>query len=342
MSERAHPLQPGEHGLNVELRLQALVDAIPDLVFRITADGTYLDFAGDTDLLANPRENVVGGTVDELLPPSVALALMGTIHRALESRKLQTVDYVLTTMGGAEREFEARVVPIDQNEVVTIVRDATDMRQTERDLRAAHERLVQARDAERRRLERNLHDGAQQRLIVSLQALRVAMARLPDGGGDAHELLLRAEQQLALAIEEVREIARGLHPAALTEEGLGPALQLLANRLEGLLPVELDVPRSRFDAEVEACTYYLVAEALANASKYADASRATVRVADRVDAIVVEVADDGCGGACATPGGGLEGLAERVSALGGALTVESPPGTGTRLHAELPIPLHVS
>ena len=328
--------------MHAELRLQALLDAIPDLMFRISADGTYLDFAGDAELLANPREDVVGGTVDGLLPPDVAAALMATIRRALETGTLQTVEYVLPTMRGDKREFETRVVPIDESEVVTIVRDATEFRQTERDLRVANERLVQARDAERRRLERNLHDGAQQRLVVSLQALRVAMARLPDGGGGARDLLLRAEQQLALAIEEVREIARGLHPAALTEGGLGPALQTLADRLEGLLPVDLDVPRSRFDAELEACTYYLVAEALANASKYADATRATVQVVARVEAIVIDVADDGCGGACATPGGGLEGLAERVSALGGDLSVESLPGEGTRLHAVLPVPLHVS
>ena len=336
------PPPSAEYGPHVELRLRALLDAIPDLMFRISADGTYLDFTGDAELLANPREDVVGGTVDTLLPPDVATALMATIRRALETGTLQTVEYVLPTMRGGEREFETRVVPIDENEVVTIVRDATNFRQTERDLRVAHERLVQARDAERRRLERNLHDGAQQRLVVSLQALRVAMTRLPERGGPARDLLLRAERQLALAIEEVREIARGLHPAALTEGGLGPALQTLADRLDGLLPVDLDVPHSRFDAELEACTYYLVAEALANASKYADASRATVRVVARVDAIVIDVADDGCGGAYPTPGGGLEGLAERVSALGGGLSVESPPGEGTRLHAVLPVPLHVS
>jgi len=335
-----HPSE--EHGLHVELRLRALVDAIPDLVFRITADGTYLDFAGDPQLLANPAADVVGGHVDTLLPPDVATALMATIHRALETGTLQTVEYVMPTMRGDRREFETRVVPIDDNEVVTIARDATDLRQTERDLRVAHERLVQARDAERRRLERNLHDGAQQRLIVSLQALRVAMARLPDRGGPAQELLLRSEQQLALAIEEVREIARGLHPAALTDDGLGPALQTLADRLDGLLPVELDVPRERFDPELEACTYYLVAEALANASKYAEATRATVRIVSRFDAIVIDVADEGCGGARTTAGGGLEGLYERVSALGGTLTVESPVGDGTRLHAELPVALHVS
>ena len=111
---------------------------------------------------------------------------------------------------------------------------------------------------------------------------------------------------------------------------------------KALLPVDLDVPLARFDPELEACAYYLVAEALANASKYAEASRATVRVVARVDAIEIDVADDGCGGAWATPGGGLEGLAERVSALGGALDVVSPPDEGTRLHAELPVPLHVS
>ena len=336
------PLPSAEYGPHVELRLQALLDAIPDLMFRISADGTYLDFAGDAELLANPREDVVGGTVHTLLPPDVATALMATIRRALETGTLQTVEYVLPTMRGDEREFETRVVPIDEKEVVTIVRDATEFRQTERDLRVAHERLVQARDAERRRLERNLHDGAQQRLVVSLQALRVAMTRLPEQGGPARDLLLRAERQLALAIEEVREIARGLHPAALTEDGLAAALQTLADRLEGLLPVDLDVARSRFDPELEACAYYLVAEALANASKYAEASRATVRVVVRVDAIEIDVTDDGCGGACATPGGGLEGLAERVSALGGVLAVVSPPDEGTRLHAELPVPLHVS
>ena len=106
---------------------------------------------------------------------------MATIHEALESGRLQTLGYVLPTIRGDERQFEARVVPIDDNQVVTIVRDATELRRTERELRAAHDRLVRARDAERRRLERNLHDGAQQRLIVALQALRVATSRLPDG-----------------------------------------------------------------------------------------------------------------------------------------------------------------
>ena len=326
----------------VEARLQALLDAIPDLMFRIRADGTYVDFAGEADLLANPWEDVVGGKMAELLPPDVAASLLETIHRALASGKLETVDYRLRTMDGREREFEARVVPIDADEVVTIVRDATELRHTERELRAAHDRLVGARDAERRRLERNLHDGAQQRLIVALQALRVAVSRLGDAGAAERELLLRAEEQLSWAISEIRELARGLHPPVLTEDGLAAALSQLVARLEGLLPVELDVPVGRFDAELEACAYYLVAEALANAAKYACAGSARVRVIEAVDIVTVEVADDGCGGARTTAGGGLEGLVERVSALGGSLSIESPPDGGTRLHAELPVPLHLS
>jgi PAS domain S-box-containing protein len=342
VTDEADEMRHTGGGSDVEARLHALLDAIPDLMFRITSEGLYVDFAGDANLLANPWENVVGGRMEDLLPPEVAGPLMETIQRALASGSLETVDYVLRTIGGDEREFEARVVPIDDNEVVTIVRDATGMRRTERELRAAHDRLVQARDAERRRLERNLHDGAQQRLVVALQSLRIAMARLPDGGAPVRDLLLRTEEQLSVAITEIRELARGLHPSVLTEDGLAAALAQLASRLEGLLPVELDVPMSRFDPELEACTYYLVAEALANASKHAGASCARVRVAAAVDTISIDVVDDGCGGASTTAGGGLEGLAERVSALGGALVVVSPEGEGTRLRADLPVPLHLS
>ena len=133
--------------------MRALLDAIPDLMFRITAGGIYVDFVGDAELLANPWEEVVGGRMEDLLPPEVATPLMATIRDALETGELQTLSYVLPTIRGDRRQFEARVVPIDDNQVVTIVRDATELRQTERYLRAAHDRLVQARDAERRRLE---------------------------------------------------------------------------------------------------------------------------------------------------------------------------------------------
>jgi PAS domain S-box-containing protein len=329
-------------GPDVEARMRALLDAIPDLMFRITADGIYVDFVGDAELLANPWEEVVGGRMDDLLPAEVARPLMATIRDALETGELQTLSYVLPTIRGDKRQFEARVVPIDDNQVVTIVRDATELRQTERDLRAAHDRLVQARDAERRRLERNLHDGAQQRLIVALQALRVASSRMARGGDGAAELLQRAEEQLAIAVGEIRELARGLHPSVLADQGLGAALEQLVPRLEGLLPVEIDVPVLRLEPELEACAYYLVAEALANAAKYADASAATVSVREDVDTITVAITDDGCGGARLTTGGGLEGLADRVAAFGGTLAIESPGGCGTTLRAVLPLPRHHS
>jgi PAS domain S-box-containing protein len=329
-------------GPDVEARLRALLDAIPDLMFRITADGVYVDFVGDEELLANPWEDVVGGRMEDLLPEEVATPLMATIRDALDTGKLQTIGYVLPTIRGDRRQFEARVVPIDDNQVVTIVRDATELRQTERDLRAAHDRLVRARDAERRRLERNLHDGAQQRLIIALQALRVASARLARGGEGAAELVQRAEEQLALAVSEIRELARGLHPSVLADNGLAAAVEQLVPRLDGVLPVELDMPVSRLDPELEACAYYLVAEALANAAKYAGASAATVSVREDIDTLTVEISDNGCGGACLTTGGGLEGLADRVSAFGGTLTIDSPDGRGTKLLAVLPLPRHHS
>ena len=253
---------------------------------------------------------------------------MATIREALETGELQTLSYVLPTIRGDRRQFEARVVPIDDNQVVTIVRDATELRQTERELRAAHDRLVRARDAERRRLERNLHDGAQQRLIVALQALRVASARMARGGDGAAELLQRAEEQLALAVSEIRELARGLHPSVLAEQGPRRGARAARATARRCPAGRARRPGLAPRPELEACAYYLVAEALANAAKYAGATAATVSVREDVDTITVEISDDGCGGACLTTGGGLEGLADRVSAFGGTLAIESPGGRG--------------
>ena len=348
MPEASHHLNAGAaaggapQSPDVEIRMQALLDAIPDLMFRIAADGTYLDFAGDAELLANPWEEVVGGKVDELLPAPVAMALMGTIHRALESKSLQTVDYVLTTMRGDAREFEARVVPIDHNEVVTIVRDATDLRKTERELLAAHDRLVSARDAERRRLERNLHDGAQQRLVVALQALRVAVARLPDEGGPARDLLRVGG---AARARDHRDQGARARPPPLGAHGRRPRRGARAARVPPRgAPARWTCgspsPGSSRSSRRAPTTSWPRRSRMPPSTRAH--RRARCGVVDSVDAIVIDVVDDGCGGACTTAGGGLEGLAERVSALGGELTIESAPGQGTKLHAELPVPLHLS
>ena len=193
-----------------------------------------------------------------------------------------------------------------------------------------------ATDAARRRLERNLHDGAQQRLAALSLSLRLAESRLPDEAEKALEILAGARVELTQALEELRELARGLHPNVLTDRGLGPALESLVIRSP--IPVEIDVPDERFPPAIEAAAYYVAAEALANVAKYADATLAEVRVAEDDDgaSIVVEVVDDGVGGADPARGSGLEGLVDRVESLDGTFAVESPPGGGTRIRATIP------
>jgi PAS domain S-box-containing protein len=203
-------------------------------------------------------------------------------------------------------------------------------------LAASRARLVSAGDEERRRLERNLHDGAQQRLVSVSLSLRLARARLPADPDAAEELLSTANAELTIALEELRELARGIHPAVLTERGLGPALASLADRTP--LPVELErLPDQRLPGPVEAAAYYVVSEALANVAKYADASAVSVRVAHEDGRAVVEVVDDGVGGADPEQGSGLRGLTDRVEALGGHLGVASRAGEGTRIRAEIPL-----
>jgi PAS domain S-box-containing protein len=198
------------------------------------------------------------------------------------------------------------------------------------ELAASRARIVEAGDAERRRLERNLHDGAQQRLVSLSLTLRLAARRL---GSDPE--LLRAGEELAQALQELRELARGIHPAVLTDHGLEPALDALAARVP--LPVELEVATGeRLPASVEVAAYYVVAEALTNVARYAEASEVRVRVVRENGNACVEIADDGVGGAL-SGGSGLRGLADRVEALGGRLELESPVGVGTVVRASIPV-----
>jgi PAS domain S-box-containing protein len=319
----------------VEARHRALVEALPDLVLRITADGTYLELGGDLSLLANPPEVVVGSNVRELLPDDVADRLLAGIRRSLDSDELATVDYRLRTHLGEERDFELRIAPTAPGEVLVVVRDVTVLHETMRELRASRARIVSSGDAERLRIERNLHDGAQQRLVSVSLHLHLIERRLADGPAAVPELLETAQAELALALEEIRELVRGLHPRILSEHGLGPAVRALAER--SLVAVEIgELPAERLCAAAEAAAYYVIAEALANAVKHASARLVTIRVAREDDYTVVEVADDGVGGADPT-GSGLVGLADRVAALGGRFAVSSVAGSGTALRAELPV-----
>ncbi|MGN6170733.1 MAG: sensor histidine kinase, partial [Solirubrobacteraceae bacterium] len=211
-----------------------------------------------------------------------------------------------------------------------------DLRAQLEQLRESRARIVEAGDTERSRLERNLHDGAQQRLVSLALALGLAESKVEPDPQGAVQLLGAARAELTEALAELRELARGIHPAVLTERGLDYALTTLAERapLEVALEVNLD---ARPPPAIEAAAYYVAAEALANVAKYAQATTATVIVEMHDERLRVEVADDGVGGADPSAGSGLRGLDDRVQAFGGSLQVISPPGEGTRVLAELPV-----
>ena len=204
-------------------------------------------------------------------------------------------------------------------------------------LAASRARIVEAGDAERRRLERNLHDGAQQRLVSVALDLRMVGATLEKDPAAARKILAEAQDQLAKGLDELRELARGIHPAVLTDRGLGPALQALVARAP--VPVEItELPEERLAGPVEAAAYYVVAEAITNVAKYAQASCVTVSVRRSNGSATVVVTDDGVGGADPALGTGLRGLADRIEALDGRLEVDSPAARGTRISAEIPTP----
>jgi signal transduction histidine kinase len=203
------------------------------------------------------------------------------------------------------------------------------------DLRDARARLIEAADAERRRIERDLHDGAQQRLVALALTLKVAETKVDDPAV-ARPLLVQARQEAEQANRELRELARGIHPAVLSDRGLGPALDALAARAP--IPVEVSgVPAERLPPAVEAAAYFTTAEALTNVAKYAGAEEARVQLAVNDGRLSLSIADDGKGGAELERGSGLRGLRDRVEAVDGTFAVHSPPGQGTVIVAEIPL-----
>jgi signal transduction histidine kinase len=204
-----------------------------------------------------------------------------------------------------------------------------------RKLATSRARIVEAADTERRRLERNLHDGAQQRLVSLALQLRIIKANLRRDPDSAETLLAEADDELGHALEELRELARGIHPAVLTDRGLAAALQALVKRAPARVEIAR-VPDERLPASIEAAIYYLISEAITNVGKYAQATRTRVAVERSNGIATVVVSDDGIGGAEPGRGSGLVGLADRVEALGGRLRIDSPAGGGTRLSAEIP------
>ena len=202
------------------------------------------------------------------------------------------------------------------------------------ELQASRARLVAAGDAARRRIERDLHDGAQQRFVALALTLRLARSRVPDDS-EAAALLDGGLSELSAGLGELRELARGIHPAVLTERGLEPALASLAARAPVPATINAET-EGRLPPAVESAAYFVVAEALTNVAKYANATAAEVTLRREDGHVVIDVEDDGVGGADPAAGSGLRGIEDRVSALDGRLQIESPAGGGTRLHAVIP------
>jgi signal transduction histidine kinase len=238
-----------------------------------------------------------------------------------------------------EREDPGRVEAVGSMARLALENErlAAQVRAQLEEVRASRARIVEAADAERRRIERDLHDGAQQRLVAL--AMRLDQAR--EGSAEATALIDSTTAELLTAVKEVRDLARGLHPTILTDSGLAAAIEALAERTP--FPVAISLPDRRFPVEVEVAAYYVIAEALTNVARYAGATEAHVEAGLADGRLVIRVSDDGRGGADPRAGSGLRGLADRLATIGGELGVNSPPGAGTVLTASLPVatPHHV-
>jgi signal transduction histidine kinase len=211
--------------------------------------------------------------------------------------------------------------------IATAISNAT----TQTELVASRTRIVEAADEQRRQVVRDLHDGAQQRLVEAIMTLQLAQAR-----GEGTALLTEAVEQVRAAIAELRELARGIHPSILTHRGLAAAVEALTHRMP--LPVDVEIPNNRYPPSIESAAYFVVAEALTNVAKYANAKTARVTARASDDCLTLTIEDDGMGGARPSKGSGLGGLHDRITALSGTLIVESPQGSGTRIRAEIPLP----
>jgi signal transduction histidine kinase len=264
--------------------------------------------------------DVVGLIAVDTLPEALVLAGTGALILALGIPALSALGRLYTAY--------AQVL-LGSNEDPAVTAQMSN-------LRDARSRIIEAADAERRRIERDLHDGAQQRLVALSLNLRMAEKRAAKGDAEAAELVRKAGEEAGLALKELRDLARGIHPAILSNRGLPAALDDLAGR--ALVPVEVTAaPRERLPDQVEAAAYFVVSECLANVGKHAEATQATVSVTPEDGELLVVVTDDGVGGADLGNGSGLQGLEDRVGALDGEISLESPPGGGTRVVARIPL-----
>ena len=322
-------------------RLQAVIESAPVGILEVDLETRVIRWNPAAERIFGwSREEIIGRAVP-LVPAAKQAEFEDVLATVRSGRVFPNVETYRQRKDGTLVDVEIAAAPVRDTagNVVShmvVFTDITRRKRQERELRASRARIVEAADAERRRLERNLHDGAQQRLVSVSLLLRLAVARLDADPAVTRQELERAGEELTLALAELRELARGLHPAILSDKGLAAALESLVARAP--VPVRINtVPEQALPQAIEAAAYYVVAEALANVAKYARASGAEIDIAVDDHRVVIEIADDGVGGAGFGGGSGLRGLADRVEALGGRLDVRSPPGEGTRLRAEIPV-----
>ena len=342
-----------------EARLRALIANVPGAIYRCTSDADWT-----MNLVSDEIERISGYPPGEFLGDDCR-PFSSIVHRDDHETAMQAAREA--TEQDLPFSLEYRIVRadgaiawvLDRGQLIHdasgrawldgAIFDITERRRAEEELRrreteqarmeelrASRARVIEAADAARRRIERDLHDGAQQRFVAATLMLRLVRARIGEDAADAARMLDDVHQELQTALRELRELAHGIHPAALTERGLESALEALAARAP--LPVSLNVAlEERPPAEIELAAYYVVAEALTNIAKYADARTADVRVGHSNGSLQIFVRDDGTGGADPAAGSGLRGLADRVEAFDGRFDVASPPSGGTTIRAEIPV-----
>jgi PAS domain S-box-containing protein len=343
---------------DVEGFLRSLLRNVPGAVYRCDVDAAFtMRLLGDeiermtgypaSDFIAN-----AGRTFESIIHPDDRALVHREVHEALVADAAYALEYRIVTAAGEVRwilDRGLRAVDATGRECLDgIIFDITRRRLAEdarlqaeaaaaraTELEASRARIIAAADEARRRIERDLHDGAQQRLVAASIALRIAERNLAAAPVDAVMLLARARHQLDAGLEELRELARGIHPAVLTDHGLPDALRALSDRAP--LPVGIDCgPSERLAPDVECTLYYCAAEAITNVARHAHATHAEVRLRRGDREVALEVSDDGAGGARLDGGSGLSGLEDRLAVLGGTLAVESEPGRGTLLRATIP------
>jgi PAS domain S-box-containing protein len=327
-----------------EARTKAIVDSALDCVVTMDAGGRIVEWNPAAErCFGYASEEVVGRDMaDVIIPLEMRDAHRAGLARYLATNERRMLDRRIETSAvradGTEFPVELAITEITASGPPIFtghLRDITDRREAEDEARASRARLVAVADETRRRLERDLHDGAQQRLVGLALDLQLARETIEDDPAGARELLNGAIEGLRGAIDELRELARGIHPAVLTTHGLSAALPDVGRRCP--IDVRFDgLDDERLPPAVEATIYFVCAETLTNAAKHSGAEAVLVAFDRLDDRVVVEVCDDGSGGASMRKGTGLRGLGDRVTAIGGKFEVRSRPGEGTVVRVELP------